>query len=212
MLTGEILNWDGSRYWRDLRPGQHYRLTRTVAPTIEPVPLGTLKQHLRVDDDSEDAVIQDYLRAAREMAETDTLRGFMPQTWQLQMDFFPDDVIELRRCPVASVTGITYIDGSGASQTLSTDLYQVNTANEPGRVTLKSTARWPTTFDQANAVTVTFTVGYPSLQAVPDRARQAIRMLVGHWFNNREAISDKGMTLPLAYEALIDRLRWSGYR
>lgn len=194
-----------------LQPGVDWRLKRTVAPTIEPVSLESFRLHCRIDTTEEDEVLSSYLSAAREMLEADTQRGFLPQTWQLTLDGFPDDVIELRRCPVTAVSSITYTDIAGASQTLSTSVYAVDLGNEPARITLKHGQVWPYTLGQANVVTVTFTVGYTVL-TVPQQAQQAIRMLAAHWYNNRETIQDKGQSVPYGYDALVGRLMWSGYR
>lgn len=195
-----------------MQAGVDYRLRRTVDAVAEPVDIELAKQHIRTDAPEEVALLRDiYLPAARQMLETDTERALLSQTWVLSLNDFPLDVIELRVCPVNAVT-VTYLDGSGASQTLSTSVYQLDTRNEPGRITLKYGQVWPSVYDQENAVTVTITAGYSSVAAVPATAKQAILLLAGHWFNNREAVTDRGMSAPLAYEALVRQLRWSGYR
>ncbi|MFC5386578.1 head-tail connector protein [Aquamicrobium segne] len=46
--------------------------------------------------------------------------------------------------------------------------------------------------------------GPPSTSTVPDPLKVAILLLVGHWYQNREATSSAGMaSLPFAVEALI---------
>ncbi len=198
--------------WRDLQLGADMSLRRTIAPTQVIMDAAELRAHSRIDITDEDDLLDSYIAAATEMLETDIQRALLTQTWRLSLDRFPSDVIELRVCPVIAVSSVTYLDGAGDTQTLATSVYTADTANEPGRITLKYGQTWPTTYLQANAVTVTFTAGYSSVLAVPELAKQAVRMLVGHWFNNRETVQDKGMTTPYGYGAIVDRLRWAGYR
>lgn len=196
-----------------MKPLEDHRLSRTVAPTVEPVTLSEAKSQANYDDDDKDPDFDLWVKAAREMTETRTRRAFLNQTWTLKLDAFPDDVIELRRCPVSSVTSITYLDGEGTTQTLPTSVYAVDLSNEPARITLKYGQDWPTTYLQANAVTVTFVAGYGATAAnVPAQAKMAIRTLVSHWFNNREAVGNVGGIVELAYDAMIESLRWDGYR
>ena len=199
--------------WGFLRPGEDWRLKRTVDPTVEPVTLTEVKSHANYEDTDKDSDFTVWMAAARELTEERTQRAFLTQTWVLNLDCFPDDVIELRVCPVSSVTSVTYLDTAGATQTLATSVYTVDLRNEPARITLKYGQTWPSTYAQANAVTVTFVAGYGATPAsVPAKAKMAIRMLVSHWFNNREAVGNVGSIVALAYDSLIDSLRWSGYR
>lgn len=191
-----------------------HRPTLTTAPTVEPVSVDEFREHVRFDSQDEDGRIRDYLAAARQMVEDDTQRALITQTWALRLDEFPCDVIELRRCPVTAVTSITYTDTAGATQTWSSANYVVDIYQEPARITLAYGQTWPATYDQANAVTVTFTAGYGSAgSSVRETAKQAIRLLAGHWFTNRETADAKNIgAVAYAYDALIDRLRWAGYR
>ena len=52
----------------------------TVQPTVEPITLAEAKMHLRVDSDFEDALIQDYIKAARSHVERFTGVSFTDQT------------------------------------------------------------------------------------------------------------------------------------
>ena len=59
--------------------------------------------------------------------------------------------------------------------------------------------------DVPNNVAVIYTCGYGSTQAVvPDNAKHAIRMLVSHWYRNREAASELPFReVPLTVDALL---------
>lgn len=197
--------------WQDCRP----TLKLTTAPTTEPVTVAELGLQSRIDEVVENPLFDSYIKAAREMVETDLSRALITQTWSLKLDAFPDDAIQIRRCPLISVSSIAYLDTNGASQTLSSSVYVVNNHGEPGLVTLAYGQTWPTTYDQNGAVTITFTAGYGSYPvSVPERAKQAIRLLAAHWIENREdSVQGPSVkSIPMGYESLVDRLRWAGYR
>ena len=197
-------------YWKDAR----WTLKRTVDPVVEPVTVDDLRQQCRIDSQEEDTLLRSFITAAREMVETDTRRALITQTWELKFDAFPCDVIEVRRCPLISVSSIAYVDTNGTSQTLASTVYSVDANSEPGRITLAYQQTWTTTRTQDNAVTMTFTAGYgAAATSVPERAKLAIRLLAAHWFNNRESTAFGAMNeIPLGYTSLIERLMWAGYR
>jgi uncharacterized phiE125 gp8 family phage protein len=188
-------------------------LARIVEPTIEPVTIALLKKHARVGDcNDEDVVYERYLKLGREMVETDLQRALITQTWQLHMDRFPSDAIELRICPVQSVTSVTYVDGLGVTQTWSPANYIANVQSEPGRIALAYGQAWPVARCQENSVTVTFVAGYGGVSSVPERACQAIRLLAAEAIISREAVGTLVDEQMANYRAIIDRIRWSGYR
>lgn len=162
------------------------------APSVEPVSLTEAKAHLNVTGTGDDALIGGLITAARELAEGFTRRAFVEQTIELKMDSFPANnyPIELPRPPLISISSITYLDADGTLRTMTaTTEYLVNTHSQPGRVYLAYDQSWPTTRTLENAVTITFKAGYGSAAAnVPQRVKQAILLLVGHWYANREEI------------------------
>ena len=193
--------------WKDLRKS----LKRTVAPTVEPITVQNLKAHARIGDVSdEDPLAAEWITGCREMVEVDCQAALCTQTWTLQFDEFPCDVIEIPIWPLASVTSVTYIDNDGATQTWSSSYYIVNTASKPGRITLAYNAVWPVARCQENSVTVTFVAGFGVATAVPQIYKQAIRLLAAECFISREAVGsllDEQMT---NYRAWLTRGMWSG--
>lgn len=186
--------------------------TQTVAPTSEPVSLAEAKAHLRVEHDADNLLISGLIAAARETVEAETGRQLVTATWTLKLDEFPTDEEEIviRHPPLSSVSSITYLDADGASQTFNSSSYQVDTTGVFGRIVLAPDASWPVTeSDRINAVTVTFIAGQ-AVASVPEAAKVAIKFLVGHWYENREAGSESQIhEVPMAAKALIQQL-WVG--
>lgn len=155
-------------------------------------------------------------------------RCLVQQTWTLTLDRFPgartrqsgfrgitaaDDAILVPLPPLRSVTSITYIDTNGDSQTLSSSLYTVDIKSEPGRIVPAYGEAWPVTRDQINSVTVTFAAGYaPTTDSpadytanVPRAIKQAMMLLIGHWYEHREdvALGVSVAPVPVAVDALL---------
>lgn len=164
-----------------------------TGPAAEPVTTSEAKLHLREDGTAQDTVVAALVTAAREAVEQRLGRALISQTWRLKMDAFPASSLEAIRlplAPLASVSSIAYVDGAGATQTWASSNYVVSTGTLPGEVRLAyDAASWPVTRDQPEAVTVTYVAGYgASASAVPGPIKQAILLLVGHYYENRESV------------------------
>lgn len=177
-------------------------VTVVTAPTAQPVSVGEVKDHLRVVGSDDDALIQSLLGSA--IAAIDGPNGIgvgmMTQTWRYTLDAFPSGDILLPGGRVASVTSVKYYDGTDVEQTWATSNYRVDVAREPARVSPVNS--WPTTKDRIGAVWVDYVVGGASA----DKALVgAIKMLVGHWYENREAvmIDAKPHLVPLAVDHIL---------
>jgi uncharacterized phiE125 gp8 family phage protein len=194
-----------------------------TAATTEPVTLAEAKLHLRVDVDDDDDVINRLIRTARHQTEVFTGRRWVNSTYRLRLDRFPfvgeatqyndvDGSIILPHGPLSSVSSITYVDTDGNTATATTADYTVDTDSVPGRVALAFGKSWPDAREQANAVSVTYVAGYgTTATSVPDAAKSAIHLLVGHWYNNREEVSatigGNVVRIPVAAETLLWGLR-----
>lgn len=125
----------------------------------------------------------------------------MTQTLEAAFPCFPArGPLLLPRPPLQGVEAVTYTDGAGTEQTLDPSAYVVDTASEPGRITPVST--WPAGTD----VRIRYTAGYGDNEDnVPQRYRQGIRLLVGHWYANRESvvIGTIATSVPHAADALF---------
>lgn len=181
-------------------------LRRTVDPVTEPVSLIEAKTHCRVDIDEDDTHFTNVLiPAARRYVESVSRRSFITQTWRLSLDDWPHgDEIQLPRPPLVSVSSVVYKDQDGNSTTWASSNYIVDTDSEPGRVKLTYNNTWPSeTLYPALPVQITYVAGYGDADDVPEEYKQAILLLIGHWYENREAIGTVGQPIALAVESLI---------
>lgn len=186
------------------------RLVRTVDPAVEPLTRDEAKAHCRIDadDTSQDAWLDGAIAAARAYLEARTRRAFLTQTWQLTLDAFPyGDRLPLPRPNLLAVTSLQYVDTDGVLQTWDAANYAVATDALPGEIQIAyGVYAWPIIRPQRGAVVITYTAGYGAeATKVPPTIRQAMQLLVGQWFENREvqAVGTVAATLEFTVDALI---------
>jgi uncharacterized phiE125 gp8 family phage protein len=211
-----------------------------TGPTAEPVSLVQAKQHLRVDFDDEDDYITALITAARQYCEKVIRRAIFNQTWIRSLDYFPlygrmdatrspaerdtfpygtwywDRVtITLPNPRLISVTSITYLDASGTVQTLASSGYNIDTISTPGRIAPAQGMFWPILQNYIpGSVKITYVAGSygdgTEVNTCPQTIVQAMYLLIGHWYANREAVSALTMkAVPMAADALLSIHRLS---
>lgn len=176
-----------------------YGLIQTSAPGEEPLLLLEAKQHLRVDDYADDALISSLISTAREYVETATNRQLVQAGFLMTLDCFPVarapwdargvmrmSPIVLPRSPVLSVDTITYIASSGTSTIWDPSEYKVDTSRSQAQIVPAYGEVYPTTYTEINAVTIGFTAGYGNPADVPAALKSAMKLIIGHLYENRE--------------------------
>ena len=185
------------------------RWNLVTAPSTEPLTTAEAKAHLRVTGSDDDTPIDDIVAAAREYIEGETNRALITQTWDLFLDDFPNtNAIVLPWPPLGSVTTVKYTpDADSGTTTFASSKYIVDTASEPGRIVLEKDETWPTdVLKSVNGVEVRFVAGYGAASAVPKRLKHLNYLLVGHWYNNREALVLGTITKEI--ELAVQTLSW----
>lgn len=185
-------------------------LIRVAGPDIEPVSVAEAKTHCRVDISNDDLLIANLITTAREYIEMicRPRRALISQTWKLLLDKWPKtDILELGVVPLLSVTSVAYTDDYASTTIWPASNYVVDTASEPGRLRLRTGVSWPSaTLREVNGVEITFVAGYgASSMSVPEPFRQAILLLVGNWYENREVQIVSG-AMPKQLEFAVNAL------
>lgn len=189
-------------------------------PTEEPLSLAEVKIHLRVDHTDEDEMLSGYISAARDLVENECSRALMAQTVELGLDDFPryEDRIRIPRGQLQGIFSFLYTDVDGITHAMNagTD-YKLNQFSEPAEVVLPFNAVWPSVMlDTAAPVRIQFQCGYESAADVPKQAKQAMLMLIGDWYVNREDVvigrtSTVAAKLPNGVDRLLTNLRLRNY-
>lgn len=183
----------------------------TVAPTQPALALADAKRQLQIDDadTSQDVHVQALIASAERAIERELGYPIMAQTRATHLTSFPCGGIWLGAGAGFTVIGVSYIDGAGAAQTLDPANYVADAISEPTAIYAAPEKTWPSTQVRPSAVVVTWTAGYANAAAVPEDMRHALRLLVGHYDQNREAVVVGTITaeLPLALDSLLQGFR-----
>lgn len=189
------------------------------------VSLEEAKTHLRVDVDDDDDMIEAMIEAATDFVDGPGSylgRAVRDQTWDYYVDTFPSltdpnpGFVEIPLPPLQEVSGVFYNDSSGAEQEFDSASYTVDSAHEPGRILLPSSGSWPTTDTGAGSVRIRFRAGYvditqsPPLPMVPPTIKQAILLLVGNMYANRESVvvGTTAVQITMTVEYLLKKYRF----
>jgi len=194
-------------------------LTLFTPPTLEPLTLQQAKDHLRVEHNDDDSIIEPLIAAAREEVEgPDSVygRALLTQTWDWTLPCFPrrrTTKLLLPLPPLRSVDLVSYIDTAGDPQTWSAAEYRVDITETPGTLEPAFGFDWPQAQAISRAVTIRFTAGWGANPAdLPATIPWALLLMIGHWYTHREtAGKDALKEIPLGAQALLAKFRIWGF-
>ena len=148
----------------------------------EPIELDAAKMHIRAitgDDTEDEHILRPLIAAAREFAEDVTGVSWAEQT----IDAYPENwgVIRLPRPPLRSVESIIYRDENEQEHVMDPGKYAVDLID--AKIYIKDPPL--VKLGIGHPIKVTYKAGGGE---VPRLIRQAMLLLIGHWYQNREAV------------------------
>jgi uncharacterized phiE125 gp8 family phage protein len=185
-----------------------YNLTLVTPPAVEPLLLTDVKPYLRLDDitdTTDDAYISSLITVAREYCEEYQHRAYITQTWELALQKFPieetdslnndlnNSIIEIPKGKLQAINSFTYTDTEGVVTTMQPNSdYVVSTRGILGRVCPPFGMIFPICLlYPLDPIVIQFTCGYGNDGSkVPNRIKQAMLLLISHWYENRMVIND----------------------
>ncbi len=179
------------------------RISEKTEAIGEALSLADAKAHLRVDYDAEDALISAYIAVSIQTVEQYCGITLLQKTLTARFDGFANPLI-LRRGPVVSVSEVRYVDSIGVSKTVPQAAYSVSIDRARARLAPASGVAWPATISGMDVVEVDYQVGYVS-GAIPMSILHAMKLLVGHYYENRTPVNIGNITtvLPFTISALL---------
>ena len=190
-------------------------LLLAAAPAVDPVSVTEAKAHCRVDVTDDDTLIGGLIAAA--VAHIDARgvlgRAMVTQDWA-QWECQAPGNVRLHMGPFQSLVSVEYYDTDGALQTATLTDFETRLSGDFVVCQPKSGFTWPAAQTRDDAIKITYRAGFGDAGSdVPQSLRQAVLMLVAHWYENREAVAEtKFEEVPLAVAALIgaERVGWYG--
>lgn len=179
-----------------------------TAPADAPITLEDVKKHLRVFFSDDDLYLDALIKAA--VAHLDGYSGvlnrcMMSQTWKTVHRRFCHRMETLFTDTTDVV--VTYYDTDGQLQTIDNTggaAYRVY----PDYIEFVSGFSFPSIECRDDAVTIESTHGYAE---VPETLALAMKILIAHWYRNREPATFGGMPskIPFSVDALLAPHRWA---
>jgi uncharacterized phiE125 gp8 family phage protein len=179
-------------------------------PAVEPVSLSDAKAHLRVDGTAEDAFISTLIITSRLHVEAALGIALVSQRWAWRIDAWPASggvVLPLR--PMISVDAVRVTPATGSPVVVDAATYLVDGGGNPTRLVPKACAL-PAPGVPIQGIEIELTAGFgDGAEDVPAPIRQAILLLIAHWYENREpvAIDAKPANVPAMVSELLQPYR-----
>jgi uncharacterized phiE125 gp8 family phage protein len=177
-----------------------------TGPAVEPVSLAEAKAFLRVEHGADDDVITALIAGARIYAEAQTRRALITQSWRLVCDAWPETGrIAVRPAPLQSLDAARVHDGG--SEPIELDVAGFFPDVAGSQLVFAPWTMPPP--GRAAGIELDVTLGYGDAAIdVPEPLRQAVRLLLGHWYENRGLVSPGAAPLlPLTVPALLSPYR-----
>jgi hypothetical protein len=207
----------------------YIRAIATVAVASSPFGVDV---HCEFLTNAEDDFLNALISAARSEAEIHQRRCLMPTTFLYTLDHFPtrywsvpnqivNDItmtsyyipapnkflpiagIILPVYPIQSVS-ISYLDISGNLILLDPSQYTLDSNTAPARIVPAYSKAWAATRATVNAVRITIVAGYTSASVVPNTTKVAIKMLAAGYYEQREGMGDRTLTVNPAVSRLLN--------
>lgn len=180
-------NWwstSGDRWSRPQVPSS-YRLTLVAKPADPPITFEQACDHLRIGDPaSAEALAQKdnverMIRAAVGEVQRYCDLAVLTQKWKLVAETMKSPFM-LPKAPLQSVEKVSADDG---------------TVIDPATYSVVLDERLPGLLIGATGRTVEFTAGWKTADDVPDELVQAMLLMIGTWFMNRESAQPFTLTM-----------------
>lgn len=172
----------------------------------EPVTITEAKAQCRMENDSsDDTFITSLIAPARAYVEKVSTYGLVAGTRTFTFGAW-GDFLEIYLRPITSLTSVAYVDENGDDQTY-TGLAPLGAY--PFRIFPAVDDEFPTIF-AGSTITVTLVAGAVDSSSQEYLiAKRAILILIGHWFEYREAAQAEIVSSEIAFciTSLLDTLR-----
>lgn len=168
-----------------------YAPTVKAAATAKVLTLSEMKSRLRVDITDDDTLIGNLIDEVTAEAETWCGLFILPQTVTAKCESFAD-FASLPVAPLVETASpiVTYVDAAGASQTLSSSVYELRVDGLMSQIALKPSQVWPS-IQTGSRIALEVATGFAS---VPLPIRAAIALKVAERYENRENAAAGNMT------------------
>ena len=178
-------------------------------PAVEPVTLQEAKAHLRLETDADDALVLTLIMTSRLHIEAALGLALVTQSWTYIRDRWPPGALALPLRPVQVVEAVRLIAADGTPHVLDPATYILDGQGLPPRL-MPLTGAWPIPGRSVQGIEIDVVAGFgAAADDVPAPIRQAVLMLVAHWYETREVveIGSAATAIPAAVSNILSPYR-----
>jgi len=152
-----------------------------AGPALEPLSLDEMRVYLRLQTSEEDGLVLSLIKAARNAVEQGARRALIAQKWRLRLPHIPREKSwRLPISPILSLDAVRTFDALGNPVLLDLALFQL----DGSALCISQALMSPDSFTAG--VEIDLTAGFGAQPTdVPEALRQAMRMLVAHYYEHR---------------------------
>jgi uncharacterized phiE125 gp8 family phage protein len=188
-------------------------LTEVSAPPSAAVPVRAFAEHLRlgsgfVDDRSQDAVLELYLRAAMAAIEARLGRVLLAREFSWTVTHWREDASQgLPVAPVRAVASLTLVEPDGVETPVDPEAWSVLRDSQRPRLVGKFGRNLPR-IPRSGRAEIRFSAGFgEGWDEVPADLRQAVFLLAAHFYEHRAEGAAAAGSLPFGVLVLIEAYR-----
>ena len=180
---------------------------QTEKPQTPPVTTDEVMQAAQIDAEEDHKQIEGLIDAATRYVEKKLWTQLVTAEWEMRLPCFPCEVIELHPNPVQEAE-VSCVNTAGQTVSLveGTD-FEVDTNCQPAVIRPCYGKSWPTVRGHANDVVITLTCGYGAAFDVPPNIKEAIKVIVSHWFSG----CGDSSSIPMAADAMLSADSYAGF-
>lgn len=181
----------------------NFSMKLITPPTVEPVTVSEVKIYAHIDHSVDDALIAQWIKTARILAENYQRRAYYEQVWELSFDDFPSLPLLIPRPPLVSIDFVQYYETDNTMTGMALSEFIIDTNHEPGRIAHAYGCLWPSVIlREIDALRIRYTCGFaaqttnttttfaPDLADIPDNVKDAIYLYCAYRNENRSGEVD----------------------
>ncbi|MAI90405.1 phage head-tail connector protein [Ponticaulis sp.] len=164
-------------------------LQTLTPPSGEPLSLADAKAFARIGDTLDDALITSLIAAARARIEASTGMALISRELRLKLEDWPVGVVKngalcLPQRPAQSLIGVRITDGETSEDV--SDAFELQAGISP-RLKLKPAEAWPWPSSVHEWIEIDWVAGFGAAEDVPDDILHALKLIIAHDYENRDA-------------------------
>ena len=158
-------------------------IIRVTPPVDYPVTITGARDFLQVTDTTDDHTINMLIGSAVEYCEGYMQQALMPRTIVESYRTWPCNF--LRWNPVLEVVDVKYYDEDNVLQTYDAANYEIDHRDAIAYVRLRTDVTFPTVYDRADAIQITYRAGYEPYGSIPASLYHAVLLELRHAYDFR---------------------------